>query len=168
MNAYYQYFLATGKTTEGASMPLAPTLDPRVPTAPSSPTLDPSAPTGGGSGGGYPEAPVLDPVLEPSLEPSTSTNGDTNTTKPVTNIYIQDGLLSGGSTMIPLPTAELETPIGDGVGGSGGGGGGFGGGGGMPSGDGAKGAAMLPFGKTIIPLVVIAAGVGMLILKPIK
>lgn len=146
-----EYNMAAGGTKANTPLPSIPTL----------PATDPLIPSGGG-GSTSPEIQQqtgLDPIVEAVTEPTPAVE-PTPTTQPITNIYIQDGLIGGIKSTFPLPTTELPVPIDDMIGG-GGGGGGIG----MPSSS-KKGAVVRK--KTFLPLLVAAAGIGIIILKPFK
>jgi hypothetical protein len=148
MNAYYQYFLASGEEVRTPSTPSTPAPVPVTPTSPSV-ELEPVAPT-------------AEPVAE---EPAT-TLGD-NTIQPVDDKGTTINIYGSGTSSTHLgEELTIDTATGEIISSTGGGYGG-GGGGGL-FGDSNSKSAMLPFGKTIIPLAVMAAGAAILILKPIK
>jgi len=97
------------------------------------------------------ETDLIQQITEPAKQDPTTT----------INIYSDEG----------ITTASIdeggEISVDEAIFGTGSGGGSIGGGGGMPSGDGGKGAVAPPQ-RTILPLLVIGAGVALFILKPFK
>jgi len=168
MNAHYQYFLATGQTvaarrtviSETPITPIATVLPTAVqPTATTTTTVV-STPTTTTTASPttspittnttIPLDPSLAQLAQPVAQPASVINVfGTGLSGSIATSPIQDALL------LPQSTA-IDTS-------AGGGGGGF-----MPSEEDNGEQAILPFGKTIIPLAVIAIGVAVLILKPIK
>jgi hypothetical protein len=143
MNAYYQYFLASGEEVRTPSTPVTTPVEPVAPIA-------------------EPVAPIAEPV---AAEPAT-TLGD-NTIQPVDDKGTTINIYGSGTSSTHLgEELTIDTATGEIISSTGGGYGG-GGGGGL-FGDSNSKSAMLPFGKTIIPLAVMAAGAAILILKPIK
>ena len=165
MNPYYQ--LAMANSYSNATKEAATFQTSTKPTLATSTYVDRGGGTTATTVDPIKEEPTYTPTLDPTLELVTAsemTQPTTYPTKPTTNIYIQDGLLSGGLTKYPLPTAEVETPIDDLVGG----GGGFGGGGGMGEEKVMDEVGNVIAVKTWMPLIVIAAGIAVIIFKPLK
>ena len=169
MNAHYQYFLATGDSANLATAidssrtqsPLINNLRGSVVpnSAPSSnPVSEPVTPT-------TPTIPTNPIVDNTATVDDTTRTSTASTTQGGSSINVFGSGLNGAYTtnalILPISTAVTTDGEGNPII-AGGGGGGI-----MPSEEGGA-ENILPFGKTIIPLVVMAVGAAILILKPIK
>jgi len=187
MNPYYQFFLASGGELEATTTPVSEPLSEPLGTGIASGGVVGSPVSSPVSSGGAVQAPVVEPLgtgtasgspLSPvsSPEPTTTLGGGSTSAPAGTTINIfgtgtsattgagqvavdtNTGLFATDTTD---PNAALSPPI------LGGGGGGFGGGGGGGEDEGGV-AGAAPRLRTIIPLIVIAAGIAVFIFKPFK
>ena len=152
MNPYYQYLIMNGYSHAVGEEQLR---DERTPTpTPPPPTTQEARD---------------EPTSEPTPPPTTTTGDTQQETKSGTtiNIFNPDGMTSSTTTAqdVSLDTLTGDFETGTDIGG--GGGGGFGGGAMMGEDEVVDGEGQLRI-RTWIPLIVIAAGIGMIVLKPFK
>jgi hypothetical protein len=188
MNPHYQYFLATGaygSTGKGDKPAGDDIISPPPPPTPLTEVADPYTPTSESakepSKPKDPPSEYIEPITpsqeakEPSVVPTetiaVTTIGDTQLKQPTTtiNIFGQGTLTGSLSDQISVdPDGTITTSTSDPNAAplpSGGGGGGFG----LPSGaKKPKKTALKPKKKSWIPLIAIAAGAALIILKPLK